>query len=68
MDGKEFVKHAKELGKSKGIDVRYDKKQGKGSHGTIYFGDKKTTVKKGEIGIGLLKKMLEQLGIDFDEF
>ena len=41
-----------------------------GSHGTLYAGDRRTTVKdrKKEIGKGLLNKMLADLGIDRDEF
>ena len=41
-----------------------------GSHGTLYAGDRKTTVKdrKKEIGKGLLGKMLVDLGIDWDDF
>lgn len=39
--------------------------QGSGSHGTLYVGNSKTTVKdrKKEIGKGLLAKMLGDLGI-----
>ncbi len=37
----------------------------KGSHGTLYYGEHKTTVKdrKKEIGEGLLRAMLKQLGL-----
>ena len=44
--------------------------EGPGSHGTLYVGDRKTTVKdrRKEIGKGLLGKMLVDLGIDRDEF
>ena len=44
--------------------------EGAGSHGTLYAGDRKTTVKdrKKEIGKGLLVKMLADLGMDRDEF
>ncbi len=44
--------------------------EGPGSHGTLYAGDRKTTVKdrKKEIGKGLLGKMLVDLGIDWDDF
>ncbi len=50
--------------------VTFDAAAGKGSHGTLYFGDLKTTVKdrKKEIGKGLVKKMLDDLGIDRSEF
>ena len=41
-----------------------------GSHGTLYAGARRTTVKdrKKEIGKGLLNKMLADLGIDREDF
>jgi mRNA interferase HicA len=45
--------------------VSFDRGHGKGSHGRLYFGDRFTTLKGsqgGEIGPGLLKAMLDQLG------
>ena len=44
--------------------------EGPGSHGTLYAGERKTTVKdrKKEIGKGLFAKMLADLGIDRDDF
>ena len=44
--------------------------EGAGSHGTLYAGKRKTTVKdrRKEIGKGLLAKMLADLGIDRDDF
>ena len=44
--------------------------EGTGSHGTLYAGQRRTTVKdrKKEIGKGLLAKMLADLGIDRDQF
>ena len=42
------------------------KSHGKGSHGTLYFGGKKTIMKdpKKEIGPGLLRAMLNRLGLE----
>ena len=44
--------------------------EGAGSHGTLYAGKHRTTVKnrKKDIGKGLLAKMLTDLGIDRDDF
>jgi len=69
MNGNELLRKLKRLAKDNGLELRYDKAHGKGSHGTIYFGSKRTTLKdpKKEIGAGLLGKILEQLGIDKDE-
>ncbi len=43
---------------------------GKGSHGRLYYGDRFTTLKdrKKEIGPGLLKAMLDQLGLTKEDF
>jgi mRNA interferase HicA len=45
--------------------VSYDSGHGKGSHGRLYIGSRFTTMKdrKKEIGPGLLKAMLDQLGL-----
>ena len=50
--------------------VRFVASEGPGSHGTLYVGDRKTTVKdrKKEIGKGLLGKMLGDLGIGKEDF
>ncbi len=50
--------------------MRFVASEGAGSHGTLYAGNRKTTVKdrKKEIGKGLLGKMLSDLGIDKDDF
>ena len=52
------------------LEVRFVASEGSGSHGTLYAGDRRTTVKdrKKEIGKGLLNKMLADLGIDRDDF
>lgn len=68
MNGKEFEKRVRSLGRRTGIVVRYEV-HGKGSHGRLYFGDRFTTLKdrKKEIGKGLLRAMCLQLGIRPDE-
>ncbi len=69
MNGSELFKKLKRLGKQRGIAVTIEKRHGKGSHATLYFGDKRTTMKdrKKEIGKGLLNSMLADLGIDKDD-
>ena len=65
MNADEFIKAIRKLGKARGVEVRLEKRRGKGSHATLYYGDKKTTVKdrKKEVGAGLLNAMLKQLGL-----
>jgi hypothetical protein len=66
MNGDEFLRRIKKLGKERGVPVEFDKRHGKGSHGTLYYGARKTTLKdrRKEIGPGLLLAMLQQLGLD----
>ena len=70
IKGAEFVRKIRRLGKSRGIEVRFEKRHGKGSHGTLYYGDRKTIVKdrRKEIGEGLLHAMLGQLGLRKSDF
>ncbi len=69
MNGNELLKKLKGLSKLHGVTVIIEKHHGKGSHSTLYFGDKRTTMKdrKKEIGKGLLNSMLTDLGIDKNE-
>ena len=72
MTGRELLRRVQRLGRSRGIAVRFDQRHGKGSHATLHYGNRKTTVKdlQKEIGMGLLRDMLGQLGLsrrDLDE-
>ena len=65
MNGHEFLRKLKGLAKDRKIQVIYEPAHGKGSHGTVFFGDASTTLKdlKKEIGPGLLGSMCRDLGI-----
>ncbi len=69
MRGNEFIKRVKQIGKQRNIEVRVDKKRGKGSHVTLYFGDRFTIVRnpKDELKTGTLQAMLEQLGLSRED-
>ena len=69
MDGAELLRKLKRLGRLRNVEVVYDSRHGKGSHGRLYFGDRFTTMKdpKKEIGAGLLRAMLTQLGLEKDD-
>jgi len=45
MNGREFLKRLRRLGKANGVTVRHDGKPGKGSHGRVYYGTAFTTIK-----------------------
>jgi mRNA interferase HicA len=64
VNGHEFLRRLQRLGRERGIAVRFVEERGKGSHGTVYFGGRRTTLKdrRAEIGEGLLNAMLRQLG------
>jgi mRNA interferase HicA len=66
MTGAEFIRAVRRLGRRHGMEVRFVTRRGKGSHGTLYFGDRKAVVKdrKKELSRGLLADMLRQLGLD----
>ncbi len=69
MKGAEFIDRVRRLGKARGVNVTFDQHHGKGSHGTLRYGDRKTTVKdrRKDIGPGLLQAMLRQLGLNKDD-
>jgi mRNA interferase HicA len=72
MTGAELHRKIMKLGRARGVAVRLDRRHGKGSHATLYYGNRKTTVKdlRKELGAGLLGAMLDQLGLsrrDLDE-
>ena len=70
MNGRQFIVSVRRWARRRNLKVRFVASQGAGSHGTLYVGDRKTTVKdrKKEIGKGLLHKMLADLGIDRGDF
>jgi mRNA interferase HicA len=69
MNGREFERRIKKLGRRLGVPVSFDHGRGKGSHGRLYYGDRFTTLKdrKKEIGPGLFNAMLDQLGLTKDD-
>ncbi len=70
MNGRQFIARVRKWARARGLDVRFVASEGPGSHGTLYAGNRRTTVKdrKKEIGKGLLAKMLADLGIGNDDF
>jgi predicted RNA binding protein YcfA (HicA-like mRNA interferase family) len=65
VKGVQFIQRIRKLGRDRSVPVRFDARHGKGSHGRLFYGDRFTTVKdrRKEIGEGLLKEMLRQLGL-----
>ena len=64
MNGREFIRRAGRYARRNGLEFHLDTRQGKGSHQTIYLGDRYTRVQYGEIPLGTLSAMLKDLDID----
>jgi mRNA interferase HicA len=66
MNGNEFLKKLRKIARERDLRLEFVRERGKGSHGTLYLGDRRTIMKdrKKEIGPGLLSKMLTNLGLD----
>jgi mRNA interferase HicA len=69
MKGSEFIRKVQGLAKERGARFRLDGKRGKGSHMTLYFGERMTIIRnpKDELKTGTLHAMCRQLGITKDE-
>ena len=65
MRGGEFVRKVYKMGRRRGIRVEWAPERGKGSHGLLYFGERRTTVRnlKDELDKGAFHGMLKQLGL-----
>lgn len=67
VKGAGFVRRVRRYARRTRQECRFEENRGKGSHGMLHLGDRRTVVKHGEIGKGLLKGMLKQLGIDEED-
>jgi len=69
MKGIELVKRLKALGKSRGVNMKLVKERGKGSHATLYYGDKRAIIPnlKDELKSGTLAAILKQLGLKLSD-
>ncbi len=67
MEGAEFIRKVRKLGGKRSVTVALDTSHGKGSHAILRFGNRLTTVRKGELSRGTLHAMLKQLGLGLDD-
>ena len=65
MTGNEFIRRVRRLGRQRGVRVTFVPERGKGSHGTLYYGERLTIVRNPRDGLktGTLHAMLTQLGL-----
>tara|TARA_R110000868_G_scaffold98607_2_gene271475 strand:+ start:6872 stop:7078 length:207 start_codon:yes stop_codon:yes gene_type:complete len=68
VNGKEFLRKLRIYAKTHALDVELSPERGKGGHQLVRLAGRPTTVKSGEIGKGLLAKMLKDLNVPKDEF
>jgi mRNA interferase HicA len=69
MKGSEFIQRIQRYAKSRGLACHVDQKRGRGSHVTLYLGDRLTIVRnpKDEPKAGTLHAMLKQLGLSLND-
>jgi mRNA interferase HicA len=69
VKGAEFIRLVRKLGGRRQVAVRWVPERGKGSHGTLYYGQHLTVVQnlKNELKKSTLHGMLEQLGLTLTE-
>ena len=65
MTGHECLRKIRSLAHKHGVPVTFVAERGKGSHGTLDYGDKRTIVRnpKDALKTGTLHAMLAQLGL-----
>ena len=69
MKGSELVRRLRRLGRQQGVTVEFVPQRGKGSHGTLYFGERFAIVRdlKDELKTGTLHAVLKQLGLTLQD-
>lgn len=70
MKGIEFLKRVQKLAKKNAVVCSWHPDKGKGSHGVLKFGDRRTTLRnlKDELKTGTYFGMLKQLGLTEKDF
>ena len=69
VNGREFIARVRKLARKNGVAVSFDRTRGKGSYGTLYYGDRRTVLKdrRKSLKTGTLLGMCKQLGIDLND-
>lgn len=69
MRGNEFIRRVQYYARLHGIPCAWHPELGKGSHGVLLLGDRRTVVRnpKDELKSGTLHAMLKQLGLSKDD-
>lgn len=69
MKGSELIRRLRKLGRQEGVTVEFVPQRGKGSHGTLYFGERFAILRdlKDELKTGTLHAVLKQLGLTLQD-
>ena len=69
MRGNEFIRKLKSLGLKTGVRITVVARRGKGSHETLFYGDRFTVIpdRKKELKKGTVCAMLNQLGLELED-
>ncbi len=59
-----LIRELRQIARKNGVEFRVVESRGKGSHYQVYYGDRTTTVKSGEMRPGYVSLIRKQLGID----
>ena len=67
--GNEFIRRVQKYAKARGFHCEWHSEMGKGSHGVLILGDRRTVVRnpKDELKTGTKHAMLKQLGLSRTE-
>lgn len=65
MRGNEFIRRVQKYAKARRLHCEWHPELGKGSHGLLILGDRRTVVRnpRDELKTGTLRAMLKQLGL-----
>lgn len=65
MRGNEFIRRVQKYAKARGLPCEWHHDMGKGSHGLLILGDRRTVVRnpRDELKTGTFHAMLKQLGL-----
>ena len=65
MKGAEFLRRVQNLAREQGMRCEWHPDKGKGSHGVLIYGDRRTVLRnlKDELKTGTYYAMLKQLGL-----
>lgn len=59
-----LIRELRQIARKNEVEFRVIESRGKGSHYQVYYGDRSTTIKSGELRPGYVSLIRKQLGVD----